>query len=76
MTDGTTEFRVWNETGDLIAIRDNMPDAELRADEERDECPCGEESELACGVLHPHGIHVQVVEDGYDVTNSYLINQQ
>jgi len=62
------EFRVWNESGDLIEVYDKKSDADARADTERGECSCGEEGELACGVLHPHGIHVQIVEDGMDVT--------
>ncbi|MGK5496418.1 hypothetical protein [Streptomyces sp. URMC 125] len=34
------------------------------------DCPCepGEE----CGVLHPHGISVQICEDGDDITHHYV----
>lgn len=66
------EFRVWNETGDLLGEHGNVTDAEDQVKRERDACPCDEASELACGVLHPHGIHVQVCEGGYDVTAHYL----
>jgi hypothetical protein len=66
-----TEFRVWNETGDLLGEHDNETDAHAQVKRERDACPCEETGDLACGVLHLHGIHVQVCEGGYDVTNGY-----
>lgn len=67
-----TEFRVWNETGDLLGEHDNAVDADKQVVEERAACQCDEAGELACGVLHPHGIHVQVCEGGWDVTPYYL----
>lgn len=70
-----TEFRVWNETGDLLGEHDNEVDANRQVVTERDACPCGDAGELGCGVLHPHGIHVQVCADGFDVTNTYFDNQ-
>ena len=73
------EFRVWNEAGDLISGPHRKRSvAEESADRARTECAeiCGTDGEeltpgrgdFACGVMNPHGISVQVVEDGRDVT--------
>ena len=69
------EYRVWLETGDLIEVFDNAPEAAERADLERAECPCGTSgADGECGVIHPHGVSIQVVKDGEDITQDYLIN--
>lgn len=62
------QFRVWNEVGDLFGEYDDRAEAEKRVRAERAACDCGETADMACGILHPHGIHLQICEDGTDVT--------
>lgn len=75
------EFLVWNEAGDLISGPHRKREgAEDKAQEAREECAkngCGnghpDASEdlmygTTCGVMDPHGIHIQVTENGYDIT--------
>ncbi|ONK10396.1 hypothetical protein [Streptomyces sp. MP131-18] len=66
------EFRVWNEGGDLLGEFDNQNDAEAFAERERKACSAkcgmGEDRDRLCGAVNPHGISVQIVEDGQDVT--------
>jgi len=75
------EFIVWNENGDPISGPHRSRDvAERNAQKEREWCArngCGngnpESSEdqeygTTCGVMDPHGISIQVTENGRDVT--------
>ncbi|MEU0739241.1 hypothetical protein [Streptomyces sp. NPDC006134] len=41
--------------------------AEMHAEMLRDECPCGKDD---CGVMHPHGIHVQEVTHNRDLARA------
>ena len=55
---------------------------EEAASNARKHCGCGLDAEAGgdgsgnweCGCLAPHGIHIHVSEDGYDVTQDYYIN--
>jgi hypothetical protein len=70
-----TKFRVWNEVGDLLGEHDNAEAANDQITMERAACPCDEDGEFACGVMFPHGIHLQVSENGWDITNTYYDSQ-
>lgn len=59
---------MWCENGDLVEVLDNRAEAEDMVESLNQSCPCGEKS---CGVMSPHGYHVQVVDGNYDVTGSY-----
>lgn len=66
---GEREYRVWEETGDLIAVYDNPGEAWKKATVACNTCPCGTDGRGGeCGVLDPHGISVRVIEDGQDIT--------
>lgn len=77
------EYLVWRENGDLISGPHRSREvADARAQKAREECAadknggCGngdpESSDdpagTTCGVMDPHGISVQVKEDGRDIT--------
>ncbi len=76
------EFRVWNEVGDLFGVHRTPGAAERTAAAARNACrkhcrTSGKEvtpgmGDFQCGVLSRHGISIQVVEDGYDVTTGYI----
>lgn len=66
------EYRVWNESGDLLERTTSRARAERITDRERENCPCGEDAGRDgnyCGVMSPHGISMQTVEDGLDVSH-------
>lgn len=77
----TREYRVWNESGDLLGEYDTVAEAEAAEAREREACAklCetdGQEDhpgrgDFRCGVMSPHGIHIQVSEDGEDITSHY-----
>lgn len=63
------QFVVWNEVGTILGESDTRSEAESIANREREKCAkiCMEVPD-ECGVLHPHGIFIQILEDGEDVT--------
>lgn len=63
------QFAVWNEVGTALGDYNTKSKAEGIAHQEREECAkiCGESSD-ECGVLHPHEIFIQILEDGEDVS--------
>jgi hypothetical protein len=75
------EYIVWNESGDLLSGPHRKRETAERMEAKfRSECAafhCGNDNpgngdfpeyNTTCGVLSPHGIHIQVTEDGYDIT--------
>ncbi|WP_413114820.1 hypothetical protein ACK1X7_07385 [Streptomyces sp. CY1] len=71
------EFLVWNEGGELVSGPHRQRDvAEGQAERARQACPCGTDGQevtpgrgdFRCGVLSPHGISIQITENGRDVT--------
>ena len=79
------EYRVWLETGDLWGEYNSAPRAERAVRSAREWCRrngChtdGSEQtpgkgDFKCGTFEPHGVSLQVLEDGQDVTQDYLIN--
>ncbi|WP_059007924.1 hypothetical protein [Streptomyces specialis] len=69
------EFRVWCESGDLIAATDTYEDAAdaLREAVRADIARHGP-AEAACGVLSSYGYSIQVTEDGADITQDFANN--
>lgn len=73
------EYVVWDESGGLISgPHRNRATAERAADKARAACAkiCGTNGEdtdgrgnFACGVLSEHGIHIQITQDGRDVSH-------
>jgi hypothetical protein len=72
-------YIVWDESGGLLSGPHNSSGkAEQVAAKERVKCAriCGTDGEesapgkgdFACGVLSPHGIHIQITEGDRDVT--------
>lgn len=74
------EYLVWNESGDLISgphrkreVAERQ-EAKAMTDCEQNFCETDGQEEtpgrgnFKCGVLSPHGIHIQVTENGYDIT--------
>ncbi len=74
----TLEFRVWTEGSDLVGTYDTKAEAVAAIALEAQRCPCGTDGQEAtpgkgnftCGALSPHGLHIQIIEDGVDVTSS------
>lgn len=74
------QFVVYNEAGDILGEFVNRSDAAACMEREREACAVicetdGKElspgrGDFACGVLSEHGIHLQIFEDGQDVTDS------
>ncbi|AZU97305.1 hypothetical protein SEA_PHREDRICK_266 [Streptomyces phage Phredrick] len=72
------EYLVWNESGDLLSGPHRKRETAERMEAKFiAECAaeCGTDGmdengngNFACGVLSPHGIHIQVTEGGYDIT--------
>lgn len=72
------EFRVLNEVADVLGVFENRADAEAHMKREQHLCAavCGTDGQeetpgrgnFRCGTLHPHGIFMQIMEDGKDVT--------
>lgn len=75
------EYLVWNESGDLISgphrKRETAERNERKAREDCARTGCGNGDPASsedpqygttCGVLDPHGVHIQVTEDGRDIT--------
>lgn len=72
-------FMVWNESGEISGPHRKREIAERRAEMAARDCEqngCetdGQENtpgrgDFKCGVMSPHGIHIQVIENGEDVT--------
>lgn len=65
------EYRVWSESSDLVLATEDAAKAIVALSEARRNCPCGEgniEWPKNCGVLNPHGYHVQIIDGEDDVT--------
>lgn len=74
-------FRVWHENGDFLGEFETNTEADECARKAYEDCRrngCktnGAErtpgkGDFKCGVLNPHGISVQIIEDGQDVSAS------
>ncbi|WP_042379964.1 hypothetical protein [Streptacidiphilus melanogenes] len=76
-------FIVWNEVADMLGEFDNAADADACVEREQAACAeiCGTDGRdtngngaFACGVMSPHGIHVQVEDaNGVDRTSDPAI---
>lgn len=78
------KYLVWNEIGDLISGPHRKREvAERNERKAREDCAAGRDNGCGngdpdssefpqygttCGVLNPHGVHIQVTEDGWDIT--------
>lgn len=64
------QYRVWHENSDLL-IESGKDEAVQTLVAARKNCPCESDEDWPpdCGVLHPHGLHIQIIDDdGNDVT--------
>lgn len=72
----STEFRMVCESGDIDTY-DTYDEAfaAMESAVRRDIAERGEEDARASGVMHPYGYSIQVVHDGEDVTQDWLIHE-